>query len=210
MPFHSNQQPPVVPTILSQYATDQFLEMQKSATYPGEVGIDRVFMRILTPEVGLAQLETGEIDLMSLPVAEIERTSGIDGVTVVTVPSPSMDFLAVNLQREFLQNVDVRKAMMHAIDRAGIVAQVLQGEGTVVNSPIFGPEWMGVPEGLDEYPYDPDGAKALLEGSGFDTSQEISIMHLPGHTGERCRCCHHAGAAEAGWLQYQHPPGRCG
>ena len=50
----------------------------------------------------------------------------------------------------------------------------------VVNSSIFGPEWMGVPEGLDPYAYDPELATSLLDGSGFDKSQEISIMHYPG------------------------------
>ncbi|CAN5781881.1 ABC transporter substrate-binding protein [soil metagenome] len=168
------------PYAFVEYATDQYLEMARSETYPGDVGLDRIFMRILTPEVGLGQLETGEIDVMTLPVAEAERASGLDGVTVVSVPSPSMDFLAVNLTRDFLQNVDVRKAMMHAIDREGIVSAVLRGEGTVVNSSIFGPEWMGTPEGLDPYAYDPELATSLLEGSGFDTGQEISIMHLPG------------------------------
>ncbi|CAN5820975.1 ABC transporter substrate-binding protein [soil metagenome] len=163
-----------------QYATDQYLEVEKSETYPGAIGVDRIFLRILTPDVGFGQLETGELDLMALPVAELERAQGLEGVSVVTIPSPSMDFLAVNLEREYFQNVDVRKAMMYAIDREGIVAAVLRGEGTVVNSSIFGPEWMGVPEGLDPYTYDPDMARSLLEGSGFDTNQEISIMHLPG------------------------------
>ena len=79
----------------------------------------------------------------------MERAGGLEDVTVVYVPSPSMDFLACNLERPFLQNQMVRQAMMHAIDREGIVASVLQGEGTVVNSSIFGPDWMGVPEGLE-------------------------------------------------------------
>jgi peptide/nickel transport system substrate-binding protein len=70
--------------------------------------------------------------------------------------------------------------MMHAIDREGIVNAVLRGEGTVVNSSIFGPDWMGIPEGLEPYPYDPDLATSLLDGSGFDKSQAISIMHEPG------------------------------
>ena len=78
-----------------QYQTDQFLEMQRSETYPGTVGLDRIFLPILTPEVGLGQLETGEIDVMTLPVAERDRTAELEGVTVV-MPSPSMDFLAVN------------------------------------------------------------------------------------------------------------------
>lgn len=163
-----------------QYQTDQYLEMARSETYPAPVGLDRVFMRILTPEVGIGQLETGEIDLVGLPVAEAERASGVDGVTVVSVPSPSMDFLACNLERPFLQNQMARQAMMHAIDRQGIVDAVLRGEGTVVNSSIFGPDWMGEPEGLNPYEYDPDKAKSMLDESGFDKSQSFSIMSIPG------------------------------
>jgi ABC-type transport system substrate-binding protein len=168
-----------------QYATDQYLEMGRNDSYPGEVGLDRIFMRILTPEVALGQLETGEIDLMTLPVGESERARELDGVTVVSVPSPSMDFLAVNLNREYLQDVEIRKAMMHAIDREGIVNAVLRGEGTVVNSSIFGPDWMGVPEGLEPYAYDPELAASILENSSFDASQEISIMHEPGTSPEK-------------------------
>jgi peptide/nickel transport system substrate-binding protein len=168
------------PFAFVQFQTDQFLEMQRHEAYPDPAGLDRVFLPILTPEVGLGQLETGEIDVMSVPVAERDRTAGLEGVTVVSVPSPSMDFLALNLNREYLQNLDVRKAKIHAIDRQGIVDAVLLGEAEVVNSSIFGPEWMGVPEGLEPYPYDPELATSLLDGSGFDKSQEISIMIIPG------------------------------
>jgi peptide/nickel transport system substrate-binding protein len=168
-----------------QFATDQFLEMQKNASYPGEVGLDRILLPILTPEVALGQLETGEIDVMTLPVAEMERAQGLEGITVVAVPSPSMDFLALNFEREYLQNPKMRQAMMYAIDREGIVGSVLQGEGTVVNSSIFGPEWMGTPEGLNAYVFDPDMAKQLLTESGFDTSQVLQIMHLPGGSPEK-------------------------
>jgi ABC-type transport system substrate-binding protein len=38
---------------------------------------------------------------------------------------------------------------------------------------------MGIPEGLNEYPYDPDKAKQLLDSSGFDKSQKLEILHLP-------------------------------
>ncbi|MEA2529819.1 MAG: peptide/nickel transport system substrate-binding protein [Thermomicrobiales bacterium] len=164
-----------------RFEPNQFLEIASNPTYVGGApAVERIFLRILTTDVGQAQLETGEIDLMSLPVSEAERVRGLANVTVVSVPSPSMDFLALNLERPYLQNKAMRQAMMHAIDREGIVKQVLQGEGTVVNSPIFGPDWMGVPEGLAPYPYDPDKAKELLASSGFDTSQALSIMHLPG------------------------------
>jgi peptide/nickel transport system substrate-binding protein len=169
-----------------QFQPDQLLEMEANPNYVGGApAVGRIFLRILTPDVGLAEMETGGLDIMALPVSESERAKGFQNVTVVAVPSPSMDFLAVNLTRPYLQNKQMRQAMMHAIDREGIVAQVLQGEGTVVNSSIFGPEWMGVPEGLSTYPYDPTVAKDLLKGSGFDTNQTIEIMHLPGGSKEK-------------------------
>ena len=60
-----------------RYETDQFLEVERNDTYWGDPPpLDRIFLRILTPDVGLAQLETGEFDLMTLPIAEIERTNG--------------------------------------------------------------------------------------------------------------------------------------
>jgi ABC-type transport system substrate-binding protein len=167
-----------------RYETDQFLEMEANAAYaPGAPALARIFCRILTPEVGLAELEAGNLDLMSVPVAEAERARGLANITVVSVPSPSMDFLAINLNRPYLQNVGLRKAMMHAINREGIVASVLQGEGTVVNSSIFGPDWMGIPEGLNPYPYDPEMARSILAESGWDTNQTIEIMTVPAASG---------------------------
>ena len=167
-----------------QYATDEYLEMERNPNYFGDPPpLDRLFMRILTPEVGQAQLETGEINLMTLPVAEVERVSEVEGVTVVGVGSPSVDFLALNFERPYLQNKDLRQAMIQAIDREGIVQQVLRGEGTLVNSTIIGPDWMGTPEGLNEYAYDPEQAQALLDGSGFDKNQTLQIMHLPAASG---------------------------
>src|SRR5262249_9241264 len=144
-----------------------------------------IYLRILTPDVGLAQLETGEIDLLTLPVSEAARIRQLPNVVVTSVPSPSLDFLAINLSRPYLQNKQMRQAMMYAIDRAGIVKQVLQGEGTVVNSPIFGPDWIGIPEGLNEYPYDPNKAKQLLDASGVDKSRSLQLMHVPGDSKEK-------------------------
>lgn len=165
----------------NQFQTNQYLQVDRNATYFGEAApLDSIFMRILTVDVGLAQLQTGEIDLLSVPPSELERVQKLANVKVDSVPSPSMDFLALNLTRPYLQNKDLHKAMIHAIDREGILKQVFRGQGEVVNSPIFGPAWMGVPEGLENYTYDVDKAKALLKQSGWDTSRKLQLMHLPG------------------------------
>jgi len=165
----------------TQYATDQYLQLDRNDKYfGGTVPLDRIFMRLVTQDVSLAQLQTGEIDLTAVPVQELAQVQKMTGVTVAAVPSPSMDFLALNLERAFFKDVRVRQAMMYAIDRAGIVKTVLGGQGAVVNSPIFGPDWMGVPEGLEQYPYSPDQAKKLLADANWNKDQKVQIMHLPG------------------------------
>lgn len=160
-----------------KHEVDQYMEVARSDKYFGPApALDRMFLKITTPDVAIAQLETGEIDLMSLPISEQERVSKLEGITTVAVPSPSMTFLALNMNSPKLQNKGMRQAMMQALDREGILAQVYQGQGEITNSPIFGPEWMGVPEGLNLYPYDVEAAKKTLADSGWDTSQEIEML----------------------------------
>jgi peptide/nickel transport system substrate-binding protein len=53
------------------------------------------------------------------------------------------------------------------------------GNAIVRNSPIFGPEWMGVPEGLNEYAFDPEKAKSLVAESGWDTNRTVQMMYSP-------------------------------
>jgi peptide/nickel transport system substrate-binding protein len=101
-------------------------------------------------------------------------------VTVVGVPSPSLDSISVNLDREYFQDKRVRQAMQYALDRNTIVEQLYQGRAIVRNSPIFGPEWMGVPEGLNEYAYDPDMARQLLEEAEWDSELRPQMMYVPG------------------------------
>lgn len=169
-----------------KYEPDQYLEIARNDTYWGTpTPLDRIFLRILTPEVALAQLQTGEMDVTSLAVEDIERVKGLPNATFISVKSPSMDFLAINMERDFLKDKRIHQAMLYAIDRQGILSQIYGGEGEIENSPIFGPEWMGIPEGLNTYDYDVDKAKALLEEAGWDGDKTIEILHTPGTNKER-------------------------
>jgi peptide/nickel transport system substrate-binding protein len=168
-----------------QFKTDEYLELVRNDQYFGTPApLDTLYMQILTPDVGLAKLETGEINLMALPTSEVERVRKLQGVTVASVPSPSMSRLECNFERSYLQSKELRQAMMYAIDRAGILKQIFQGEGEIVNSPIFGPDWMGVPEGLNPYAYDPGKAKELVGQSGYDKNQKIQLLVYVGEAKE--------------------------
>lgn len=168
------------PFELVRYETDQFVELRRNESYGGEPALlDRILMPIRTPAVAMAELERGEIDIIRLPMADLEAAQQIEGVSVVSVQGAGRDTISVNLTRPYFEDKRVRQAMMYAIDRQGIVDSVLQGQAEVVNSDIFGPDWMGTPEGLNPYEFDPDMARQLLAEANWDPAQKIVITITP-------------------------------
>jgi peptide/nickel transport system substrate-binding protein len=165
-----------------KYETDQYLQIDRNDAYTGgpKAKLDRVFFKILTADVAAAQMERGELDLMIVPTSELDRMKKNTNLNVVSVPSPSIDFLAFNMQQEYLKDKRVRQGMYYAIDREAIVKAIYQGEAQVVNQTIIGPDWMGTIPGLNEYKFDPNKAKQLLKEGGWDGSHTLQMIYTPG------------------------------
>jgi peptide/nickel transport system substrate-binding protein len=179
-PFWTNPDVTAGAFRFARYETDQFMELVRNDSYGGDLpALDRIFLRILTPEVAIAELELGEIDAMTVPVSEVERVRTFPDVNVVSVPSPSIALYAVNLELDYLQDKRIRQAMLYAIDRQSILDEIYLGEGHIINSPIFGPDWIGTPDGLVPYEYNPDRARQLLQEAGWDSSRTVEILYGP-------------------------------
>jgi len=117
---------------------------------------------------------------MVLPVTEADRLKNNPNLTITSTPAPSVSFLALNFSRPYFKDKRVRQGLQWAIDRDAMVKSILSGEGRVVNSTIIGPDWMGIPDGLTEYKYDPNKAKQLLKDGGWDPSWKIQLKYTPG------------------------------
>jgi peptide/nickel transport system substrate-binding protein len=183
-PFSFAPTPSAGAFAFSDWKQDQYLEIKRNETYTGgpKAKLDKIFCKALSQEdVGIAQLEKGEIDLMTVSVTEADRLRKNPSLTVVSVPSPSVSFLAYNLDRPYLKDKRVRQAMAYALDREGIVKEILKGEATVVNQTIIGPDWMGTPEGLNAYKYDPNKAKQLLKDANWDSGQHLVLPYSTGN-----------------------------
>ncbi|MGC4191710.1 MAG: ABC transporter substrate-binding protein [Thermomicrobiales bacterium] len=162
------------------FETDQYLELKANPNFWGaKPAIESVFLRILDSEVAVAEVEKGTVDLVSISISDIERLQQNSSLTVVSIPSPSMDSISFNLDLDYFKDKRIRQAATYAIDRANIVKEIYQDNAIVRNSPIFGPEWMGVPDGLNEYAYDPDKAKQLLSDAGWDSGRKVQMMYNP-------------------------------
>lgn len=164
-----------------KYETDQFVELQANPNYyRGKPAVDRIFMKILTPDVAVAQLERGELDVMNVPVSDAVRLKTLPAVTVVSVRSPSISQIAINNERPYFKDKRVRQAIYYAIDRKSIVGSIMGTEAEVINSPVIGPDWVGTPE-VNAYPYDVAKARQLLKDAGWNASQKVEMIYTAGN-----------------------------
>jgi peptide/nickel transport system substrate-binding protein len=102
------------------------------------------------------------------PPFEIEQAPGEWGM-----------FLFFNLEQETpLQDVRVRQAIAHAVDRQALVERVLFGFGGPGNPGFLPPANPFYNPDVAAYPYDLDRASALLEEAGYDGTP-IQLAYSP-------------------------------
>ncbi len=135
---------------------------------------------VIYPDVNtmLLALRNGDIDLMGTPVpASAQATLASDpNISVETVGSLGFAHLTYNVQRPGLSEQVVRQALSMVVDTESIRATILQGQGQAMVgpiSPIF--EEFDNPD-LEAYPFDPAGARALLEQAGYADADGDGIL----------------------------------
>ncbi|QKS69764.1 glutathione ABC transporter substrate-binding protein [Paenalkalicoccus suaedae] len=109
-------------------------------------------------------LRTGEVDIVfpvpTLDASELENDEDID---LYTGPTTDTFYIGMNFQEDKYQDINVRHAMNHAVDKDGLIAQVLDGYGTIVDSAIA-PNIYGYAS-QPIYEYDVDLAQELMADS---------------------------------------------
>jgi dipeptide transport system substrate-binding protein len=88
----------------------------------------------------------------------------------------NVGYLAYNTQVAPFDNTNVRKALNMAINKQAILDAVFQGAGEAAKNPIPPTMW-SYNNAVEDDPYDPEKAKAMLEAEGVsDLSMEIWAM----------------------------------
>ncbi len=104
----------------------------------------------------------GRITLSELPQARQE-----EDLNLYSAPLADQVLIFLNLAKKdelpFFQEKEVRQALLYGLDRQGLVDGVLEGQAIVAHSPILAGTW-AYDEGIRRYEYDPQKARALLDG----------------------------------------------
>jgi peptide/nickel transport system substrate-binding protein len=75
-----------------------------------------------------------------------------------------------------IQNLQVRQAIAHAINRQGIVDGLLKGKARVLDTPCHPLQFGCNPEAVETYAYDPTKAKQLLTQAGYPDGFDIEMV----------------------------------
>ncbi len=156
------------------------------ARWPGyrdaaKVALQKVVFRFIDdPAAQVAALLAGDIDGMprfGAPAAL--RQFQADRRFKVEVGSTSgKGILAINNRKKPFDDVRVRRALSHAIDRKAFIDGAQEGLGRPIGS-HFVPTDLGYVDLTRTYPYDPDRARALLREAGVATPLEVTLTLPP-------------------------------
>jgi peptide/nickel transport system substrate-binding protein len=179
------------PFTLQEWKAGQSWTMVANPSYwGGEPAIDQVVFRIFTnPDAMVAALQEGEIDAAHLiPSASFEELQNDPDIEAVAGRQGGFTELAMNGMaggigdgHPALQDINVRHAIAHAIDRDVMFDRVVIGLGEkgVGLSVSADPVWKAdIPED-EQYNYDPDEAKRLLDEGGYLDTNGDGTREMP-------------------------------
>lgn len=109
----------------------------------------------------------GNLDLLETQNEELEKYVGTIGYNKIDFKGREYDFLAMNCNNAFLNDVNVRKAINFSIDKENIIATVFNGKYYSMDFPLNFGMWLYNSESSSSG-YNPDQAKQLLVDSGWE------------------------------------------
>lgn len=147
----------------------------------GAPAIERLVVRII-PEVStqLVELRSGGVDVIfNVPPDNFVGLQAESGIVTGAIAGWGSAHLGINLADPALADLRVRQAIAHAIDKALITEEFLRGLATPAVAPI--PATVRFAAELSEpYPYDPEGARALLAEAGAEgLSLRLDVFQNP-------------------------------
>jgi peptide/nickel transport system substrate-binding protein len=165
------------PFTLARWDQNQIIVLEKNPHYfkPGLPYLDRIELHIMREGVTrVTALRAGEVEFANaVPREQVERLTKDTHIQMLRGRETQRITMALNQKKPPSRDVRVRQALLgYGIDRQAIIKTALVGQAQ--------PLWSVVPSGSrdhldfgEQFPYDPDKAKALLKDAGYDAQHPL-------------------------------------
>lgn len=138
------------------------------------------FKFIDDPSAALSAMMAGDLDAFpSFPAPEnLEQFAGDPNLQVIEGYTEGEIILAMNNGEEPFDDIRVRQAVAHAIDREGLIEGAYYGYGTPIGT-HFSPQHDAYVDLTDQSAYDPEKARELLAEAGYEDGFETTLELPP-------------------------------
>lgn len=170
------------PFKFSKWNKGDSVEIVRNDDYWGEpVKLERATFKFIgDPTAAFAALMAGDADgFARFPAPEnVPQLQADPRFTVVIGSTEGETILSTNNKKAPFDDVRVRRAIAHAIDRQAIIEGAMFGQGTPIGS-HFAPHHPAYVDLTSQYPLDRDKAKALLAEAGYPDGFKATLKLPP-------------------------------
>ena len=166
------------PFKLVRFVPDDQVVLERNDAYWKKPLLERVTFKIIPDDiVTIMALEAGDVHAsLTVPPNEVDRLRGDQRISLYRSAQGWYRGLGFNVQTPPFDELKVRKALAMAADIDSAVANVF-GENAQRAYGQVGPGLLGYDPSLAElWPYDPEGALALLAEAGFTPGPDGTLQ----------------------------------
>ncbi|MGG1661934.1 glutathione ABC transporter substrate-binding protein [Brevibacillus sp. NRS-1366] len=165
------------PFTFESWTPGQEIVIVKNENYWGTgPKVDKVVFKTVPEDTTrVAMVETGEAHVAEqLPVTELERVQNSTNMSLGRFESFAVDHIGMNVTKKPFDDVRVRQAIAHAVDKESIIKGVYNNVGKVAISSL-GPKVIGYSADIKTPEYDLNKAKQLLTEAGYANGFKATI-----------------------------------
>ena len=164
------------PFVFKEWKRGSHLILERNPNYfkKGKPYLDKIIVKIVPDgNSRMIAFEAKEIDYLyyvNLPTSEVSRFKGRAGFIVSDKgheDGPSVMLMAFNLRKAPFNNLKVRQAIAHAVDKQFIEDKADYGLGVPATGPIPSVTRWAYTGNVTRYDYDPKKAEQLLDEAGY-------------------------------------------
>lgn len=163
-----------------QWQRGREIVLERFPNYWGQVPyLDRIVFRPIPEEATrLSELLTHGVHMApEIPPVTAKRLRRSPKHEVAEALTGAIWFLAMNVNHKPLDDVRVRRAIAHAVDKESIVKRILDNTVVIAHSPLS-PAYLEHNPNVPKYPYDPRRARELLAEAGHRDGFEL-VFRVP-------------------------------
>jgi peptide/nickel transport system substrate-binding protein len=165
---------------ISQMQDDEVIVERNDHSWQPRPAIARIRFAVVPDAITRAlELEKGSADVCinCLTADMVSALAKRPNLQVESGPGTNLNYISFNTQDSLLRDIRVRQAIAYAMNRPLIISSLWRGRAQLAES-LLPPEHWAWTGDVQQYPYDPAKANALLDAGGWKRGNDGIRFHL--------------------------------